>query len=42
MKVKFCPICTVELTENKKLSQGIWECKECGHRFYILITSKLK
>lgn len=39
IEIKYCPNCKKELTENKKLAQGVRECKSCGTRFYILITS---
>jgi ribosomal protein L37AE/L43A len=38
-EIKFCPNCAKDLSDNKKLAQGIKECKHCGTRFLILITS---
>jgi ribosomal protein L33 len=37
--IKFCPNCKEEVHENKKLAQGVVECKACDSRFYILLTS---
>lgn len=42
MNIKHCPSCKTELTENKKLAQGVYECKACSGRFFILITSSNK
>lgn len=40
--MKYCPNCKSDLTENKKLAQGIKECLSCKTRFFILITSQTK
>jgi len=35
----YCPNCKEKLSENKKLSQGVKECKSCEGRYYILETT---
>jgi ribosomal protein L37AE/L43A len=37
--IKHCPNCGEQLTNNKKLAQGVKECKTCKTRFFILITN---
>lgn len=37
--IKYCPNCSMEMSENKRLAQGVSECIHCDTRYYILITS---
>ena len=40
--IKYCPNCKGKLISDSRLAQGVWMCKECPVRFYILVTSKDK
>lgn len=41
-KIEFCPNCGGKLISDNRLAQGVWMCKDCDVRCFILITSKGK
>lgn len=37
--IKYCPNCKTELSDNKKLAQGVKECKKCNGKYFIIETT---
>jgi ribosomal protein L37AE/L43A len=35
-----CPNCTEPLAKGGKLAESVWDCRKCGARFFILLTTR--